>query len=154
MPETFEGELLIHGNEVAIVVARWNDFITERLLEGAIDTFKRHGLDEEKITIVRVPGSFEIPLAAQHLAQQDRFVGVCCLGAVVQGETYHHEYINHPVAQSLMQIGLKNHKPVTFGVLTCSSMDQAIDRAGGKAGNKGQEAALALIEMSNLLNKF
>lgn len=154
MPETHEGEMLIHGDEVAIVVARWNDFITERLLEGAIDTFRRHGLNEEKITVVRVPGSFEIPLAAKHLAQQDRFAGVCCLGAVVQGETSHHEYINHPVAQSLMQIGLQHHKPVTFGVLTCSSMEQAIDRAGGKAGNKGQEAALALIEMVSLLKRF
>ncbi|MAT16154.1 MAG: 6,7-dimethyl-8-ribityllumazine synthase [Planctomyces sp.] len=154
MTDVIEGDLLIRDCEVAIVVARWNDMITSRLLAGAIDTFKRHGLSEDNITVVHVPGSFEIPLAAQELAAKEKFVGVCCLGAVIQGETSHHEYINQPAAASLMQIGLKYHKPVTFGVLTCGNMDQAIDRAGGKAGNKGHEAALALIEMVNVLKKL
>ncbi|QDU81528.1 6,7-dimethyl-8-ribityllumazine synthase [Polystyrenella longa] len=154
MTEVIEGNLLIHDRQIAIVVARWNDLITSRLLAGAIDTFKRHGLSEENITVVHVPGSFEIPLAAQALASQEKYAGVCCLGAVIQGETSHHEYINQPAAASLMQIGLKHNKPVTFGVLTCSNMDQAIDRAGGKAGNKGQEAALAMIEMANVLDQI
>ncbi|MCA9039792.1 MAG: 6,7-dimethyl-8-ribityllumazine synthase [Planctomycetaceae bacterium] len=154
MSQVIEGNLLLSDQQIAIVVARWNDLITSRLLAGAIDTFKRHGLPEENITVVHVPGSFEIPLAAKTLAAQDKYAGVCCLGAVIQGETSHHEYINQPMASSLMQIGLQFNKPVTFGVLTCGNMDQAIDRAGGKAGNKGQEAALALIEMINVLGQL
>ncbi|MEZ6045519.1 MAG: 6,7-dimethyl-8-ribityllumazine synthase [Planctomycetaceae bacterium] len=154
MAKVIEGNLLIKDVQVGIVVARWNDLITSRLLTGAIDTFKRHGLAEEHITVVHVPGSFEIPLAAKNLAARDEIAGVCCLGAVIQGETSHHEYINQPAASSLMQIGLQYNKPVTFGVLTCGNMDQAIDRAGGKAGNKGQEAALALIEMVNVLEQL
>jgi 6,7-dimethyl-8-ribityllumazine synthase len=106
---------------------------------------------DDRMTVVWVPGSFELPLAAQRLAQSGKFTMVVCLGAVIQGETSHHEYINHQVAAGILQASLSSGIPVTFGVLTCQSMDQALDRAGGKAGNKGVEATLAAIEMSNLL---
>lgn len=151
MPKTVEGSLLVGNVRVAIVVSRFNDFVTERLLEGAIDTFRRHGLSDDKITVIRVPGSFEIPLPAKRLADSGQFAAVVCLGAVIQGETSHHQYINHPMASSIMQASLSSGVPVTFGVLTCPSMELAIDRAGGKAGNKGVEASLAAIEMINLL---
>jgi 6,7-dimethyl-8-ribityllumazine synthase len=136
---------------VAIVVSRFNDLVTDRLLSGAIDTFRRHGLSDDGITVVRVPGSFEIPLPAKRLAESGQFAAVVCLGAVIQGETSHHEYINHPMASAIMQSSLSSGVPITFGVLTCQSMDQALDRAGGKAGNKGVEASVAAIEMINLL---
>lgn len=151
MPKVLEGTLLAGNVRVAIVVSRFNDFVTERLLEGAIDTFRRHGVPDENITVVRVPGSFELPLPAKRLAESGRFAAVVCLGAVIQGETSHHEYINHPMASAIMQASLSSGIPVTFGVLTCPSMELAIDRAGGKAGNKGVEASLAAIEMINLL---
>ena len=151
MPKFVEGNLLTGDIQVALVVSRFNDFVTERLLAGAIDTFRRHGLAEDRITVVRVPGSFEIPLAAKRLAESGKFAAIVCLGAVIQGETSHHEYINHPMATAIMQGSLSTGVPITFGVLTCQSMDQALDRAGGKEGKKGIEAALAAIEMSNLL---
>jgi 6,7-dimethyl-8-ribityllumazine synthase len=154
MPNVLEGNLLAGNSRVAIVVARFNDLVTERLLAGAIDTFRRHGLAEDQITVVRVPGSFEIPLPARRLAESGKFAAVVCLGAVIQGETSHHEYINHPMASAIMQASLSSGVPVTFGVLTCSSMEQALDRAGGKVGNKGIEASLAAIEMINLLAKM
>lgn len=149
---TLEASLVLTGKEsFAIVVSRFNDLITTRLLEGALSTLRRHGANEEKITIVWVPGSFEIPLAARQLAFNKQHQAVICLGAVIQGETSHHEYINGPMASALMQAGLDAQVPVLFGVLTCGCMEQAIDRAGGKGGNKGNEAALAAIEMVNLL---
>jgi 6,7-dimethyl-8-ribityllumazine synthase len=152
MPTVLEGNLLLSGDiRVAIIVSRFNDFVTDRLLQGAVDAFRRHGLSEDRITVLKVPGSFEIPLAAKRLADSGQFAAVVCLGAVIQGETSHHEYINHPMASAIMQASLDSGIPVTFGVLTCHSMEQAIDRAGGKAGNKGIEAALAAIEMVNLL---
>ncbi|MEZ6057866.1 MAG: 6,7-dimethyl-8-ribityllumazine synthase [Planctomycetaceae bacterium] len=152
---TLEASLLLTGKEsFAIVVSRFNDLITTRLLEGAMSTLRRHGAPDDQISIVWVPGSFEIPLAAKRLAHGGQHQAVICLGAVIQGETSHHEYINAPMASALMQIGLDSGVPVLFGVLTVHSMDQAIDRAGGKAGNKGNEAALAAIEMVNLLPKL
>lgn len=151
MPTVLEGNLLANSVRVAIVVSRFNELVTERLLSGAVDTFRRHGVKDEQITVVKVPGSYEIPLPAKRLADSGQFAAVVCLGAVIQGETSHHEYINHPMAASIMQASLTSGVPVTFGVLTCSSMDQALDRAGGKAGNKGVEASLAAIEMINLL---
>ncbi|WP_010582493.1 6,7-dimethyl-8-ribityllumazine synthase [Schlesneria paludicola] len=150
-PNVLEGSLLLGNVRVAIVVSRFNDLVTDRLLSGAIDTFRRHGLSDDRITVVRVPGSFEIPLPAKRLADSGQFAAVVCLGAVIQGETSHHEYINHPMASAIMQSSLSSGVPVTFGVLTCQSMDQALDRAGGKAGNKGIEASVAAIEMINLL---
>ena len=128
--------------------------MTRRLLEGALDTFRRHGVQDDHLTVVWVPGSFELPLVADRLATVRKFAAVCCLGAVIQGETSHHEYINHQMAAGIMRAGLESGFPVLFGVLTCASMEQALDRAGGKAGNKGTEAALAAIEMVNVLKQL
>ena len=151
MPTVLEGSLLTGDDRAAIVVSRFNDLVTERLLTGAVDALHRHGLADDRITVVRVPGSFELPLAAQRLTQSGQFTMVVCLGAVIQGETTHHEYINHQMAAGILQASLTSGIPVTFGVLTCQSLEQALDRAGGKAGNKGVEATLAAIEMANLL---
>lgn len=151
MPKVLEGSLIAGDDRAAIVVARFNDLITERLLAGALDALIRHGLADDRIMIVRVPGAFELPLAAQRLARSGQFTMVICLGAVIQGETTHHEYINHQMAGGILQASLASDLPVAFGVLTCPTMEQALDRAGGKAGNKGVEAALAAIEMANLL---
>lgn len=152
--QIIEGQLLAGDDQFAIIVSRFNDLITKRLLEGAIDTLRRHGLSEAGITVVHVPGSFELPLIAQRLANGGKFHAVICLGAVIQGETTHHEYINHQMAGGILQASLTSGVPVSFGVLTCQSMDQALDRAGGKAGNKGVEATLAAIEMVNVLREL
>ena len=149
-----EGHLLAGNDPYAIVVARFNDLITTRLLEGALETLRRHGANPDNITVVHVPGSFEIPLVAERLAQSGKFQAVICLGAVIQGETTHHEYINHQVAAAVMQAGRASQIPVTFGILTCPTMEHALDRAGGKAGNKGVEAALAAIEMVDVLRRL
>lgn len=154
MPQIVEGSLLAGDQSFAIVVSRFNDLITRRLLDGALDTFKRHGADDERITVVWVPGSFEIPIVAGHLAASGRYAAVVCLGAVIQGQTTHHEYINHQVAAGIMRSSQESGVPVLFGVLTCQTMEQALDRAGGKAGNKGQEAALAAIETANVLKQL
>ncbi|QDT96653.1 6,7-dimethyl-8-ribityllumazine synthase [Gimesia aquarii] len=146
-----EGDLLARDATFAIVVSRWNDLITRKLLEGALETIRRHGGSEENVSVVWVPGSFELPLVADRLAKSGRYQAVCCLGAVIQGSTMHHDYINHQVAAGIMRSGQESGVPVLFGVLTCETMEQALDRAGGKVGNKGCEAALAAIEMVNLL---
>lgn len=151
MPQVLSGRLIAGNEAYAIVVARFNDLITQRLLDGAVDTLLRHGVNDEQITVAWVPGSFEIALAAERLAKTGKYAAVICLGAVIQGQTSHHEYINHQVAASIMQLNHQYDLPVTFGVLTCQSMEQALDRAGGKAGNKGHEATLAAIEMVQLL---
>lgn len=147
-----EGDLLAREASYAIVVSRWNELITRRLLEGALETFRRHGGSEENISVYWVPGSFELPLVADKLAKSGRFQAVCCLGAVIQGSTMHHDYINHQVAAGIMRSSQESGIPVLFGVLTCETMEQAMDRAGGKVGNKGSESALAAIEMVNLLH--
>lgn len=152
--QVIEGQLLASSEKIGIVVARFNDLVTRRLLDGALDTLKRHGLSDEGVTVVHVPGSFELPLVAQRLAHSGQFSAVICLGAVIQGETTHHEYINHQMAAGILQASLSSQVPITFGVLTCQNMDQALDRAGGKAGNKGHEAALAAIEMVDVLKKL
>ena len=149
--KTFEGHLLTGSGRYAIVVSRFNDLVTRRLLDGALDTIRRHGGTTDQVDVAWVPGSFELPLAAGRLARSGRYVAVICLGAVIQGETTHHEYSNHQVAAGLQQLALDTGIPVTFGVLTCGSLDQALERAGGKAGNKGCEATLAAIEMVSLL---
>jgi 6,7-dimethyl-8-ribityllumazine synthase len=155
MPRVLEGSLLLTGDEsFAIVVSRFNDLITQRLLEGALDTIRRHGGNLDRVTVVWVPGSYEIPLAADRLAMSGEHAAVICLGAVIQGETSHHESINIAVANGVMQAGLSTQTPVLFGVLACHNMDQALDRAGGKVGNKGIEATLAAIEMVNLLKQL
>jgi 6,7-dimethyl-8-ribityllumazine synthase len=154
MPTELQGQLNAADMTFAIVVSRFNDLITKRLLEGAIETVVRHGGDAQRITVAWVPGSFEIPLAAQKLARSGKYSAVICLGAVIQGSTSHHEYINSQVAAGIMSAARETGIPVTFGVITCESMEQALDRAGGKVGNKGHEATLAAIEMVNLLQKI
>jgi 6,7-dimethyl-8-ribityllumazine synthase len=152
--QIIEGKLLAGDERYAVVVSRFNDLVTRRLLEGALDTFCRHGVKGDNLTVVWVPGSFELPLVADKLAKAGQYAAVCCLGAVIQGETTHHEYINHQMAGGIMRAGLESGIPVLFGVLTCASMEQALDRAGGKAGNKGTEAALAAIEMVNVMKQL
>jgi 6,7-dimethyl-8-ribityllumazine synthase len=154
MATEIEGDLILNGDPIAIVVARFNDLITKRLLDGAMNTLLRHGGSDENITVVHVPGSFEIPLIADRLAKSGKFAAVICLGAVIQGQTTHHDYINHQVAAGLREASQQSGIPVTFGVLTCQTMEQAIDRAGGKIGNKGNEAALAAIEIISTLKKL
>jgi 6,7-dimethyl-8-ribityllumazine synthase len=154
MPTELHGHLTAAAASFAIVVSRFNDLITRRLLEGALDTIVRHGGDATRVTVAWVPGSFEIPLVATKLVKSGKYSAVICLGAVIQGATTHHEYINSQVAAGIMAITRETGVPVTFGVITCESMDQALDRAGGKVGNKGTEAALAAIEMVDLLKKL
>jgi 6,7-dimethyl-8-ribityllumazine synthase len=154
MPTHIEGKLLLKDEAIAIVVSRFNDMITSRLLDGAIDTLRRHGGNEDLVTIVHVPGAFEIPLAADKLAHSGKYAAVICLGAVIAGQTTHDQYINNQVAAGIARASQSSGVPVLFGVLTCQSMEQAIDRAGGKAGNKGHEAALAAIEMISVLNQI
>lgn len=154
MSNTIQGELVCPETSFAIVVSRFNDMITSRLVDGACQTIVRHGGSDKNIDIVHVPGSFEIPLAAQTLASSGKYAAVICVGAVIQGSTTHHEYINNQVAAGIMNITRETGVPVTFGVITCETMDQALDRAGGKVGNKGTEATLAAIEMVNLLRKI
>lgn len=154
MATEIEGELILNGDPIAIVVARFNHLVTGRLLEGAVNTLLRHGGVDGAITVVHVPGAFEIPLVADRLANSQKYAAVICLGAVIQGQTTHHDYINHQVASGLREASLQSGVPVTFGVLTCQTMEQAIDRAGGKAGNKGNEAALAAIEMISVLRQL
>ena len=150
----FVGKLIAGKERYAVVVSRFNEIVTSRLLDGAVDTFRRHGADDSQIDIAWVPGAFEIPLAADRLAASGKYAAVCCLGAVIQGQTTHHEYINHQVAAGIMRSGQEHRIPVLFGVLTCGTMEQALDRAGGKAGNKGSECAQAAIEMVNLLKQL
>lgn len=154
MVQYIEGRLLAGDDHFAIVVSRFNDLVTRRLLDGAIDTLIRHGVADSKITVVWVPGAFELAISADQLAASGRYQAVCCLGAVIQGETSHHEYINHAMASGIMHAGSDNQIPVLFGVLTCANMEQALDRAGGKGGNKGSEAALAAIEMVDLFKQI
>jgi len=138
---------------LGIVVSRFNNFITERLLEGALDALKRHGVYERDISIYRVPGSFEIPLLAKRLAGSSRFDAVICLGALIRGQTPHFDYISAEVTKGLAQVSLDSGVPVAFGVITADSIEQAIERAGTKMGNKGFEAAMSAIEMANLLKE-
>ena len=151
MPTSIESNLLVGDDSFAIVVSRFNDLVTRRLLDGALETFRRHGAKDEQLTVVWAPGAFELPQLAQHLASSKKFAAIVALGAVIQGETTHHDYINHQVAAGLMRTAQETGIPVLFGVLTCQNLDQALNRAGGKVGNKGTEAALAAIEMVNTL---
>lgn len=150
MPKYVEGKLDAAGLRVGIVIARFNSFIAERLLEGAIDALVRHGADDENITVVRVPGAFEIPLAAQKLAAQGTCDALICLGAVIRGSTPHFDYVAAEVSKGIAHVSLGSGLPVAFGVLTTDTIEQAVERAGTKAGNKGFEAAMTAIEMANL----
>lgn len=151
MPQVIEGQLSAANLRFTIVVSRFNAFITERLLEGALDALRRHGAAEDHITVYRVPGSFEIPLLARKLAETGRAGdALICLGALIRGATPHFDYIAAAATQGILRAGLESGIPVAFGVLTTDTVEQAIERAGTKAGNKGWEAALSAIEMANL----
>lgn len=140
-------DLSAGDGQYAIVVARWNDAITFKLRDGAVETLISHGAAEDQVEVHYVPGSFELPMLADKLANSGKYAAVICLGAVIQGETMHHEYINHAVSLGVMETALRHGLPVMFGVLTCMNDEQAIQRAGGAAGNKGVEAAEAALEM-------
>jgi 6,7-dimethyl-8-ribityllumazine synthase len=151
MPNVLEGRLTAAGLRFVVVVGRFNGFITERLLAGAMDALTRAGADAAQIDVVKVPGSWEIPLAAAELARQHRYDAVICLGAVIRGETPHFDYVAGEAAKGIARASAETGVPVAFGVLTANTLEQAIDRAGGKGGNKGFDAAMTAIEMANLL---
>jgi 6,7-dimethyl-8-ribityllumazine synthase len=153
-PKIIEGELLARDLRFGIVAARFNDFVVEPLLRGALDALKRHGAAEKQIEIVRVPGAFDIPIVARRLAMSHRYEAIIALGAVVRGQTPHFDYVAGECASGLARIALETGVPIAFGVLTTDTMEQAVDRAGGKAGNKGADAAMAAIEMANLLRRL
>ena len=154
MPTVYEGDFSPPPGRFALVVARFNGTIVEDLVAGALDGLRRHGVADDAIDLVRVPGSFEIPLVAQRLAAGGKYAALICLGAVIRGETSHYDHVAGEAASGVGRAALSTGVPVIFGVLTCETLDQAINRAGGKAGNKGFEAALAAIEMVNLLRKL
>ncbi|KGK87690.1 6,7-dimethyl-8-ribityllumazine synthase [Clostridium sp. HMP27] len=151
---TYEGNLIAKGLKFGIVVGRFNEFIGSKLLGGAIDALKRHGAEENEIEIAWVPGAFEIPLAANKMAKSKKYDAVICLGAVIRGNTPHFDYVSSEVTKGIAHVGLQTELPVIFGVLTTDSIEQAIERAGTKAGNKGYDAAVTAIEMANLLREI
>lgn len=152
--KTIEGKLDAKGLKFGIVIARFNEFISGKLLSGCLDGLKRHGADEKNIDVVWSPGSFEIPLLAKKLAKSGKYHAVICLGAVIRGATPHFDYVAAEVSKGVAQVGLESEIPVIFGVLTTENIEQAIERAGTKGGNKGFDAALAAIEMTNLLKEL
>lgn len=151
MPQFFEGKLDAKGLKFGIVIARFNSFIGERLLEGAIDAIIRHGGDDKNIHVARVPGAFEIPLAAQKMAESGTYDALICLGAVIRGSTPHFDYVASEVSKGCASVSLDTGVPIAFGVLTTDTIEQAVERAGTKAGNKGFEAAVTAIETANVL---
>ncbi len=151
---TIKADLIAKGKKFAIVVSRFNEFISSKLVEGCLDTLTRHGADEKAQVVVWVPGAFEIPPVAQRLARSKKFDGVICLGAVLRGATPHFDYIAAEVAKGVAKISLDANVPCIFGVITADSLEQAIERAGTKDGNKGRDAALSAIEMANLYEKL
>jgi 6,7-dimethyl-8-ribityllumazine synthase len=151
---TIEGQLTIRGARIALLVSRFNSFVVESLLAGALDTLKRHGAEDRDLQIVRVPGAYEMPIAAKRLAAGQRFEAIIALGAVIRGGTPHFEYVAGECTKGLSQVSLQYDIPIAFGVLTVDSIEQAIERAGTKAGNKGAEAAMSTIEMVNLLREI
>jgi len=152
--KAYEGNLIAKGLKFSIVVGRFNEFIGSKLLSGAIDTFKRHGVSENDIEVVWVPGAFEMPLVAKKLAKSKKYDGVICVGAVIRGATPHFDYVSSEVTKGIASVSLETELPVVFGVLTTDTIEQAIERAGTKAGNKGSDAALTAIEMANLLREI
>ena len=152
--EIFEGKLISDGLKFGIIVGRFNEFIGGKLLSGALDALKRHGADEEDIDIVWVPGAFEIPLVAKKMAKTEKYDAVICLGAVIRGSTPHFDYVSNEVTKGIANVSLSTGLPIVFGVLTTDTIEQAIERAGTKAGNKGYDAAITAIEMANLLKEI
>jgi len=154
MPRTIEGSLLAKGLKFGIVVSRFNEFITSRLLGGALDALARTGADDGDIAVARVPGAREIPLMAKTMAESGRYDAVICLGAVIRGATPHFEYVAAESSKGIAQVALDTGLPVIYGVLTADTIEQAVERAGTKAGNRGYDAAMAAIEMANLLRQL
>ncbi|MBP2033424.1 6,7-dimethyl-8-ribityllumazine synthase [Clostridium algifaecis] len=150
----YEGKLVADGLKIGIVVARFNEFIGSRLLDGALDCLKRHGAQEENIEVAWVPGAFEIPLVSKKMALSKKYDAVICLGAVIRGQTPHFDYVSNEVSKGVASVSLESGMPVIFSVLTTDNIEQAIERAGTKSGNKGYDGAMAAIEMANLLNEL
>ncbi len=149
--KTIEGQLDAKGLKVAIVASRFNDFIVDRLVGGAVDALTRHGASREDLTLVRIPGAFEMPLVAQKLAASKKFDGIVCVGAVIRGATPHFDFVANECAKGLAQVSMEHGIPLGFGVLTTDNLEQAIERAGSKAGNKGVDAAMAMLETARVL---
>ena len=154
MPRTLEGKISAEGYRFGLIVSRYNDFISSKLVEGAVDALKRHGATEEHLLLVKVPGAFEIPLAAKKLAESGKVDAVICLGAVIRGSTPHFDYVAAEVSKGIAVVALDTKVPVAFGVLTTDNLEQAIERAGTKSGNKGWDAAVAAMEMVNLFKQL
>lgn len=154
MPQHVQGSLTAENVKIAIIVGRFNQFVCQSLLDGAVDCLNRHGAAEENITVYWVPGSFEIPLAAQKAAESGKFDAVICLGVVIRGATPHFDFIAAAASKGVANVALQTGKPVIFGILTTNSIEQAIERAGTKSGNKGWDAALSAIEMVDLMRKM
>jgi 6,7-dimethyl-8-ribityllumazine synthase len=154
MPRVLEGQLSAEGFRFGIIVSRFNDFISSRLVDGAMDALLRHGATEEQVSIIKVPGAFEIPLTAKKLAESGRYDAVICLGAVIRGSTPHFDYVAAEVSKGIANVSLESRVPVTFGVLTTDNLEQAIERAGSKSGNKGYDGAMTAIEMVNLFKEL
>jgi 6,7-dimethyl-8-ribityllumazine synthase len=154
MPKVIQGDLNAKGLKFGIVASRFNDFITARLLDGAIDGLTRHGASDADIEVVRVPGAYEIPLVAQQLARSKKYSAVICLGAVIRGATPHFEYVSAEVSKGVAMVAMETGVPVVFGVLTTDTIEQAVERAGTKSGNKGWDAAISAVEMSNLMKQL
>ena len=150
----YEGHLVDSTHKFAIVVARFNSFITDKLVEGALDTIERHGGNKQNVDVFKVPGCFEVPMAAQKLASKSKYDAIICLGALLRGETPHFDYIASECTKGIAAIALQAQIPVTYGIITANTVDQAVNRAGVKVGNKGADAALAAIEMVDLYNKI
>ena len=154
MPNVLEGQLIGTGMKVGIVVSRFNEFLTSKLLGGAEDTLRRHGVADEDITVAWVPGAFEIPVIADKMAKSGKYDAVICVGAVIRGATSHYDYVCNEVSKGIAQASMSSGVPVLFGILTTDSIEQAIERAGTKAGNKGYDCALSAIEMVNLMKQL
>ncbi|HOV87988.1 MAG TPA: 6,7-dimethyl-8-ribityllumazine synthase [Syntrophobacteraceae bacterium] len=152
--KVYEGKLLAQNLRFGIVVSRFNDFICDRLLGGALDALQRSGADEKAIDVYKVPGAFEIPLIARKVASTGRYDAVICLGAVIRGATPHFDYVANEVSKGVAHVGLETGVPIAFGVLTTDTLEQAIERAGSKPGNKGWDAAMAAVEMANLIQQI
>jgi 6,7-dimethyl-8-ribityllumazine synthase len=154
MPREIHGKLAVEGQKFAVVVSRFNEFVTSKLLAGAVDALKRHGADEADITCVHVPGAFEIPFIAKKLAESKRFDAIVCLGCVIRGQTPHFEYIASAAARGVADVALSTGVPTTFGVITADTVEQAVERSGSKSGNKGVEAAMSAIELVNVVRQL
>lgn len=154
MPKILQGRLSAEGLRVAIIASRWNDFVVSRLISGAVDAIERLGGSNEKVTVVRVPGSFELPAATRRAALSGNYDAIVCLGVIIRGETPHYEYIASEVFKGIAQASVETNLPVALGVVTADNLEQAIDRAGAKSGNKGFEAAMTAVELANLYQEF